>query len=202
MDSSDFDLEYQNNYIDSKIIACLDRITQSFRVILWQQSKELCLTPTQIQVLIFLLHHKEEMRRVSYLAIEFNMSKATISDTVKTLDQKGLISKNFRGSDARSHTIDLTSKGEEIAIKTSLFTKQLRKPIEQLGFEGKDNLLSGLLHIISELNKSGIVNTQRMCFTCTYYRTEDNGEKHYCKLLNLPLQAKDLRIDCAEHQIS
>ncbi|MBL0262297.1 MAG: MarR family transcriptional regulator, partial [Leptospiraceae bacterium] len=36
----------------------------------------------------------DQKRKVSYLADEFNMTKATISDTIKTLEQKQLIKKN------------------------------------------------------------------------------------------------------------
>src|SRR5690554_2520049 len=90
---SDFDLVHQNQSTESKIVASLERIAQAFRVLLWQESKEFSLSPIQVQLLIFLLHHSEEKRKVSYLANEFNMTKATISDTVKTLENKGLISK-------------------------------------------------------------------------------------------------------------
>lgn len=95
MNTSDFDLNHQNRNTESKIIASLERISQAFRVLLWQQSKEHSLSPIQVQVLIFLLHHSNEKRKVSYLADEFNMTKATISDTVKTLEQKDLFPKNL-----------------------------------------------------------------------------------------------------------
>src|SRR5690606_3914191 len=101
MNRSDFDPGHQNQSTDSKIIASLERIAQAFRVLLWNESKTNGLSPIQVQVLIFLLHHDEEMRKVSYLASEFNMTKATISDTVKTLEQKGLITKAYNQHDTR-----------------------------------------------------------------------------------------------------
>jgi len=85
MNKSDFDLTNQNRNTSSKIVASLERIAQAFRVLLWQESKAHALTPIQVQMLIFLLHHSEEKRKVSYIAREFNMTKATVSDTVKTL---------------------------------------------------------------------------------------------------------------------
>src|SRR5688572_14883967 len=91
MSKSDFDLISQNRSTESKIVASLERIAQAFRVLLWQESKEYALTPIQIQILIFLRFHSEEKCKVSYLAGEFNLSKPTISDTVKTLEQKQLI---------------------------------------------------------------------------------------------------------------
>lgn len=199
MKKSAFDLEYQNSSIESKIIASLERVSQAFRVLLWNESKEHSLSPIQVQVLIFLLHHSEQKRKVSYLADEFNMTKATISDTIKTLEQKALIKKEYEQHDTRSYIIQLTKKGNEIAEKTSLFAKQIQIPIERLHSTEKENLLLSLLDTIHHLNKSGIITIQRMCFTCHFYKANKNGQEHFCGLLNSKLEDNELRIDCPEH---
>ena len=201
MDKSDFDLAHQNQSTESKIVASLERIAQAFRVLLWQESKEHSLTPIQVQVLIFLLHHSNEKRKVSYLADEFNMTKATISDTIKTLEQKKLISKAEEQRDTRSFIINLTKKGKDIAVKTSFFTNEIRKPINKLHQDEKEDLLLSLLNIIRHLNKSEVITIQRMCMSCAYYQSSDKGQKHFCKLLNQDLRPTDLRIDCPEHEL-
>ncbi len=196
---SDFDLTCQNRSMESKIIASLERISQAFRVLLWNESKEYSLSPIQVQVLIFLLYHSEEKRKVSYLATEFNMTRATISDTVKALDQIGLITKEYDPYDTRSYVIHLSEKGERIAEETSLFTQELQVPIEQLNANDKDNLLLSLIGVIRHLNKAGIITLQRMCFTCAHYRSDHQGATHFCQLLNQPLGGSELRVDCPEH---
>jgi DNA-binding MarR family transcriptional regulator len=201
MKKSDFDISHQNSSIESKIVASLERVSQAFRVLLWNESKEFSLSPIQVQVLIFLLHHTEEKRKVSYLADEFNMTKATISDTIKTLLQKLLIRKVFEPHDTRSYIIHLTKKGKEIAEQTSMFAKQIRVPIDKLHRDDKENLLLSLLNIIRHLNQSEVITIQRMCMTCSYYQPSDQGQRHFCKLLNQQLHNKDLRIDCPEHEM-
>ena len=201
MSKSDFDPMQQNQSIESKIVASLERISQSFRVLLWQESKEFSLSPIQVQVLIFLLYHNGEKRKVSYLAGEFNMTKATISDTIKTLEQKKLITKEYEQHDTRSYIINLTKNGKDIASKTSLFTKEIRTPIDKLHPDDKENLLLSLLNIIRHLNKSEVITIQRMCMSCTYYQSSDKGQKHFCKLLNQDLHVAGLRIDCPEHEL-
>ncbi len=198
---SDFDLSQQNQSIESKIVASLERISQSFRVLLWQESKTFALSPIQVQVLIFLLHHSEEKRKVSYLADEFNMTKATISDTIKTLEQKKLITKVYEPHDTRSYIIHLTESGKDTAIKTSYFTKEIRTPIDKLNQDDKENLLLSLLNIIRHLNSSEVITIQRMCMSCAYYQSSGQGQEHFCKLLNQRLHVNDLRIDCPEHEI-
>lgn len=152
-----------------------------------------------MQVLIFLLHHNEQKRKVSYLAAEFNMTKATISETIKTLEQKFLVKKEYEQNDTRSYVIHLTKKGSGIAERTSYFTKQIQAPINKLHPADKDNLLLSLLDIIRDLNKAGVITIQRMCFTCQYYKKDKNNQEHFCSLLNSKLANSELRIDCPEH---
>jgi DNA-binding MarR family transcriptional regulator len=201
-EKSIFDLDHQSSSIESKIVASLERVSQAFRVLLWNESKEFSLSPIQVQLLIFLLHHSDEKRKVSYLADEFNMTKATISETIKILEQKQLIKKDYGLQDTRSYTIHLTEKGQDIAEQTSLFAKQIQVPIDKLDSTDKENLLLSLLDIIHHLNKLGIITIQRMCFTCHFYQANKDGQKHFCGLLNTKLADNDLRIDCAEHQPS
>lgn len=138
---------------------------------------------------------------MSYLADEFNMTKATISDTIKTLELKQLIKKKYDPHDTRSYIINLTNKGNDIAIRTSLFAKQIEVPIDKLHSTDKENLLLSLLDIIHHLNKSGVITIQRMCFTCHFYKVNKNGQEHFCELLNTKLADTELRIDCAEHKL-
>jgi len=199
MKKSVFDLDFQNTSVESRIIASLERVSQAFRVLLWQESMEHSLSPIQVQALIFLLHHSEEKRKVSYLADEFNMTKATISDTIKSLEQKKLIKKEYDPGDTRSFVIHLTAKGKNIANKTALFAQQLLTPVEKLHNDDKQNLLLSLIEIIRHLNKVEIITIQRMCFTCSYYQVSESGKKHFCKLLNQELKSAELRVDCPEH---
>lgn len=201
MKKSAFDLDHQNSSIESKIIASLERVSQAFRVLLWKESKEHALSPIQVQVLIFLLHHSDQKRKVSYLADEFNMTKATISDTIKTLEQKLLIKKEYEPQDTRSYIIHLTKEGKVFAEQTSLFTNQIQVPIEKLHPSDKENLLLTLLDIIHHLNKSGVITIQRMCLTCQFYKANQEDQKHFCTLLNTSLTDNELRIDCPEHSL-
>ena len=198
MSISDFDPEQQNQHIESRIIASLERIAQAFRVLLWEESKEFSLSPIQVQVLIFLRYHEEGKRKVSYLAEELNVTKATVSDTIKALEQKRLITKSYELNDTRSFLIHLTEEGRAVAEKTSLFTRQLQIPIHQLGDADKENLLVSLIGIIRSLNQAGIITVQRMCLTCVYYQLPAPGQ-HFCRLLNQNLRTTDLRVDCPEH---
>ncbi len=201
MGKSPFDLTHQNENIDSRIIAAMERISQAYRVLLWNESKEFSLSPIQIQVLIFLLFHSEEKRKVTYLADEFNMTKATISDSIKVLEQKKYIRKKYEQHDTRSYTIHLTANGKEVAKRTAFFTNQILEPITRLNSENKENLLISLMSIIQHLNKTGVITIQRMCKTCIHFSPGKGRAPNFCKLLNQNLFDADLRVDCPEHAL-
>lgn len=200
MKHSSFSLPHQNLRIESRIVVALERIAEAFRVLLWNESKENALSPIQIQILIFLLFHPQDKCKVSYLADEFNMTKATVSDSVKVLLKKRLISREVDPLDARSYAINLTPSGKKIAEKSSLFASSIEGPIEKLSGDQKVIVLNGLLKLIYDLNQAGIITIQRMCFTCSNY--QDKNGNHYCKLLHRQLADKELRVDCLEHNRS
>ena len=103
MKYSSFNLNEQNQKIESRIVVALERISEAFRVLLWNESKENSLSPIQIQILIFIYFHSHEKCKVGYLADEFNMTKATISDSVKVLLSKELVAKETDPIDTRSY---------------------------------------------------------------------------------------------------
>lgn len=197
MKYSSFNLNEQNQRVESRIVVALERISEAFRVLLWNESKETALSPIQIQILIFIYFHTQEKCKIGYLADEFNMTKATISDSVKVLLSKDLVTKEVDTIDTRSYSISLTVEGRKIARKASLFTTSIEQPLEQLSKEQKSIMLNGLLKLIFDLNKSGVITIQRMCFTCSNYQFNEGN--HYCKLLKSNLTETELRVDCPDH---
>ncbi len=197
MHYSSFNLDEQNQKLESRIVVALERISEAFRVLLWNESKENALSPIQIQIVLFLHFHSIEKCKVGYLANEFNMTKATISDSVKVLLAKGLLAKEMDTVDTRSYSLLLTPEGETVAQKASFFASSIQAPLEKLSEAQKATMLNGLLRLIYDLNQSGVITIQRMCFTCSNYAQENDA--HYCKLLKSRLTERELRIDCPDH---
>src|SRR5690606_4437536 len=108
------------------------------------------LSPIQIQILIFISNHKEELSSVSNLAKEFHVTKPTISDAVKALDQKGLIIKNYSTADSRSYTIFLSELGKEMLSKTSDYTLPFFKGFEKMEDREIIQLYSTLTKLVFE----------------------------------------------------
>jgi hypothetical protein len=126
-----FNLNIQNQSTDNKIVAGLERLSHVFKTLLWEKAKDYNLSPIQIQILIFVQYHPAAINTVSYLAGEFNVTKPTVSDAVKVLGQKGLISKTFSSDDSRSYSIALTDAGNLTGIHFSNGGRRQRTILEE-----------------------------------------------------------------------
>jgi DNA-binding MarR family transcriptional regulator len=194
-----FDPTQQNTDLDSKILAGLERLSMVFRVLLRTQEKEYGLSSIQIQVLIFISTHQPTYNTVSYLAQEFNLTRATISDAVRVLEEKKLVNKIPNPTDSRSSTLHLTKKAHEIVQQLGHFADPVLALLAATPNEEKIQLWDTVYQMIANLNKAGIIDVQRMCLTCKYYSSVEKGP--YCNLLKTPLHNRDIRLDCPEYEI-
>lgn len=191
-----FNLNIQNEDTDNKIVAGLERLSQVFKTLLWEKAKELGLSPIQIQILIFLQYHSPEKNTVSYLAKEFNITKPTVSDAVKTLEHKKLIEKFTDCLDSRSFNLKITDNGKQIVKTAEDFTNPVNQIVAGISERDKEILWENISGLINTLNRQGIITVQRSCKNCTYLA--QNNEDYFCSLLKQPLHTTDLRIDCPE----
>lgn len=186
-------------HIEGKIFTALERLSEAFRVLVLQQAKTINTSPIQYKILLFISLHKREYCHPSYLADEFNVTKATLSDSIKALEHKGWIYKATNPQDFRSYTLELTDSGKElIKASTSLYNPLISR-IEHMDDQRKTVLYESLLSIITDLNSADVISLERNCFKCKFYKG-DRSSNHYCQLLEKKLKQTDLRLDCPEHQ--
>ena len=200
MMKSVFNIEQQQQDLSSKIVVGLERVSEAFKVLLWEHAKAIGLSPIQIQILIFVAHHKSKYCNVSHLAQEFNVTKPTISDAVKVLGSKQLIIKDYSSPDSRSYTIVLSEKGKGIIAKVEGFANPIQQHLEKNDPKDLENLYKAVTNLIYGLNKTGNLSIQRMCYSCKFYKNQNNN--HFCNFLNKPLKNNDIRIDCPEFEES
>lgn len=198
MDNSVFNPNHQEENLSSKIVSGLERISEVFKILLWEKAKQVGLSPIQIQILIFVNYHKQDLCNVSHLAKEFNVTKPTISDAVKILDKKQLILKDYSSSDSRSYSIHLSQLGKQIVSETYDFANPLQRQINKFNQEELEDIFKTLSALIYKLNQNGILTVQRTCYACKYYQKE--GDSDYCGFLKTELLNKDIRLDCPEFE--
>ncbi len=197
--SSPFDPGRPDPTLESKIVAALDRLSMAFRVLLSNEGRTYGLSPIQVQILLFIRFHEKKRCKVGVLSQEFNLTKATVSESIRTLMKKELVYKEEDATDGRSQVIGLTPEGHKAATHAADFALAIEQPLATLQEPEKELLLSSLLKLIQTLNRTGIITVQRMCLTCAHHQHTANG--HYCKLMKAPLKARELRLDCPDHKV-
>ena len=198
MKDSTFNPKQQEKDISSKIVAGMERVSEVFKVLLWEKAKLVGLSPIQIQILIFIAFHKQELCNVSHLAKEFNITKPTVSDAIKVLGKKELIKKDYSSSDSRSYSIILSDLGTDIVSQTYDFSNPLKKQIDGFSTSELESLFGTLSQLIYKLNRNGILSVQRTCYGCKFY--QKNQESDYCNLLQKELLNQEIRLDCPEFE--
>ncbi|ELR68010.1 Transcriptional regulator, MarR family [Fulvivirga imtechensis AK7] len=191
-----FDPLDQNIKKDVKIVAALERISHAFKVLQLREGKDRQLSPIQIQIMFFIQFHAAELCTVSHLAREFDLTKATVSDAVRVLLQKGLVEKTMDSTDSRSYYIKPTVEGQREINNMKDFGMPVLKSLKGLSTDEKNNLLNALFEIIRHLNKAGVISVQRICHNCAFYEKKEG--QHFCNLLKSGLADADIRMDCPE----
>jgi DNA-binding MarR family transcriptional regulator len=200
-----FDPSFQHEDVDAKIVASLERIGQAFRVLLRERAREHDLSPIGAQFLVYLLYHDVELRRVGQLAREFDLTPATVSDAVDSLEAKGLVDRERWPEDRRVITLRLSPEGESLAAELSSWADTVKEHLTLCPPGEKEVVMRFLMRLIDSLQRSGVVTVARMCVTCRFFQQDIHlgaDLPHHCGLLDVPLGASNLRTDCPEHELA
>jgi len=188
----------EETLVKAKIATGIERLSTIFRSALWEEAKPHQLSPLQTQILLFVTCHTAGLNNVSYLAKEFALTKATVSDAVRVLLEKKLLKKHA-SEDARAFSVALTTGGKKITQQLSGLEAFFGNALKHASVEEQKKIWEGLLLLIGHLQKTGIIPL-RMCFTCRHFgKHHPSGASHYCHMMQAPLTMNDLRIDCPEH---
>jgi DNA-binding MarR family transcriptional regulator len=188
--------------LDGKVLATLERVAQSFRVLQWQEARAHHLTPLQLQVLAHLLGHRKGLY-ASQLARALGVTRATASEAVATLLAKGLVERRPATADRRRLLLSLTARGRQVALRAAAWGEAARAALQQVPVQERAALLLFLMRFVAQLQRAGVVTVARMCITCSFFRPDvvpGSPQPHYCALLEQPLAVEALRVDCPEHQ--
>jgi DNA-binding MarR family transcriptional regulator len=199
--NSVFNHEFQHKDLESKIVVALERLSQVFNNLLWNQTKNFNLSPIQIKILIFILTNHPGNCSITELARKFSLTKATVSDAVASLVEKKLVQKKGSSEDKRYIRLSLTTQGRNAAEDLIGWADSIRNSLKSSSTDEKLDVYMFLLKLIESLEKAGIISLNKMCITCRFFeKASSTNSLHYCKLLEKTLSSNELRIDCLEHE--
>jgi len=183
-------------------MVALSKIGIAQRSQAWKETEPRGLNPTQAQVLVALNSVPTAGMRLSELASRLGVSPPTVSDSVGSLQVKGLLTKQPAPDDARALTILLTDQGRTAAGELSQWPDALLATTHVLSAQEQGVFLRALLKMIRELQETGQVSPSQMCVTCEFFRPnahDDLDRPHHCEFVGAAFGDRNLRVECPDH---
>lgn len=192
--------EQASGTIETRIGHALARLALAGRHLLGRTAGRAALSPIQALILEELSH--QGPAAMSALAHRLGVTAPTVSDSVGALERRGLVVRRAVPEDARRVAVHLTARGSRVARRQSAWRARLADLVASLSDEDKATFFDVLLRILAALVLRGIVREARMCPTCVHFRPHahpDAARPHHCALVDLPLSAAHLRVECPDH---
>jgi len=188
--------------VAAKVAGALERLGQASGVLARRAAEADGLSPIQLRLLLRLAAAPERRWRPSALAREFDVSAASLSDSIAALERKGLVERRPLGSDRRGTSLHLSGAGRRLAAEAAVPTAPLERAVAALPQAEQLALMGSLFALIESLREEGVITVARMCVSCAHFRpgAHSGAQPNHCALLDIPLGAADLRLDCPEHE--
>lgn len=126
------------------------------------------------------------------------LTKGTVSQSVKLLEEKGYINKTSDLRDGRVQRLQLTEQGREYMWAGDVLSREIFEGVSVDSAYGRifGTILNDILWQIQiKRNRKGFMQ----CRTCRHNRLH-NDNKFFCGLTSEPLTAEDAQKICREHE--
>lgn len=187
------------NKLNYNIIMGIERVSHVFRTILREMAREMGLSPLQLQILEYVGRNMKENCNASFISEEFDIKKSTISDSIKVLEQKGMIKREKDIEDGRVLYVILTAKGRELIGGFMGYFSNIEGDLNNIPEEQKIMVLDFIIKLIKLMHKKGIIQTAKICINCSnFYENKEMGsdKPHYCAFANVYMSDGDFNLNC------
>lgn len=175
-----------------RIRALIERLAKLSEAEDWAED----LNPAQMTALTYLDRANRFSRAPSHVAAYSGSTRGTVSQTLRALERKGLVTESRSESDRRSISFEVTEAGHALASAE----KTLDQVIGDLPPESAAALELGLDAVLRGLIKARGGKAFGICRTCRHHLKQGTGG--YCQLLAVNLQPAETGQTCHEHEIA
>ena len=178
----------------------VERLSELLRVDSRQAGAKHGLQPIQLEVLHYLSicnrYSDTPMAVTEYLG----QTKGTVSQTLKLLESKGLLSKIADLQDKRVSHLKVSSKGKSLlqqAVPSPIFIKVCKT----LSDDKQSEIVTTLKELLLILLQENKMKAFGVCDTCRY-NTKTKGGEYFCDLIKQPLTNDDIKLICREYKLA
>lgn len=188
--------------LPSRIATGLHKIGLAMKQQAWQQANEDGVSATQGQILAALATHGPLTG--TELSQRLGVTLPTISDSVRVLVEKKLVTKAPDPRHPRASLLTLTKRGAQLGARARSWPEFMAAAVADLTAEEQRAFYSGVVKMVRTLQEQGLVPLSGMCVTCTHFRPHirTGPTPHHCALVDAPLANEHLRLDCPEHELA
>lgn len=186
--------------LSRRLVDGLERIAAALRADRWRALEAAPVNPTQAQILGFLAGRRGA--RVGEIAAHLGASQPTATDSIASLEKKGLVHRGFDAHDRRATTVTATAQGLALSGAIETQSGATERAVQGLSAQEQAQLLGLVIRLIRNLQREGAIPPQRMCVSCKYFRPhahDDAQAPHHCAFVDAAFGATMLRLDCADH---
>ncbi len=179
--------------LEDQIIYGLEKLCSISSFYLEKKAKDFGLSSLQLKILEYL-----ERRCVSSLtdiALEFEITKATVSDSINGLVKKGFVEKRVTEIDKRRKKLVLTRKGKEVVGDLRFNEKILEEFFSENGREIGVTFLNILKKILLSMLEKKAGQRIIVCPLCGNFIKKEDGF-FYCTFLNKKFSMEEIRLNC------
>lgn len=157
------------------------------------------LLPVHWETLRYLDRANRFSMTAAALTAYLGLTKGTVSQSLNSLEGKGLVRKRVDTRDRRSKRLSLTAKGKALLKHDPLLVTS--QAIDALGAPAKVALADSLQTFLSTRLAAQERQPFGQCRDCQYFsQNREAGSPYFCQLLEEPLNESDSLAICYEQQ--
>lgn len=194
-------IDAQSSDVAARVASGLQKIGLAMKQTTWHKAAEEGLSATQGQILAAVVGGPLSGKE---LGERLGVSLPTISDSVRVLVEKGLVTKSADPRHPRASLVAPTARGKTLGARARSWPELVAGAVGTLTPDEQRAFFSATVKTIRALQEQGLVSLAGMCFTCTHFRphVRVGATPHHCALVDAPLAADELRLDCPEHVLA
>ena len=166
------------------------------------------LKPAQWEALRFLSRANKVSRNPGALADFLSSTRGTVSQTLITLEKKGLIIRSVNPGDGRGKNLELTDDGHAAVARDplSLIVAAVAKATNTNDVSSEGLLATGLESVLHEVVQQNGTPSFGKCDGCLHFSEngamDDEHGPHLCRLLECSISETEQDLICRDHQAS
>ncbi|WP_033345849.1 MarR family winged helix-turn-helix transcriptional regulator [Catenuloplanes japonicus] len=188
----------------SQMLAGLARLGQAVRMEAWRNAGPHNLSPLQADIVLLLQTRRVALRQGD-IVTALASTPPTVSDAVKVLRRKELLSADRDPADARAVLLGLTEAGRAEAARLNVMSESLGSAVGTLPPDDFAATLRGIVTLMRELQDRRLIPVSQMCLTCRFFVPDahpaETGRPHHCNVVDAPFGDGELRVTCPDHEL-